>query len=202
MKKIILSLFISLLTINVAYAEISKETYETVQSLINLMESLSKSDEYIKQAVSGENIIVNEISKLDFSKPSAIYSVATENIVKLTLETFKTPKNTEPFIEKSAVNSIAYLINGNHGMDNIIASSVLSVYTTTVDKSVESSEVYLFTYEHNYALVVTFIAGEKKSISINVSPIMLIDIENYKPTSKDSVLKALDYPMFMIEKVD
>lgn len=139
--------------------------------MVENMNELAASDEYISSLASVEDM-KKVIAGMPAATPvKAVYSISVDE--KQALEMlfangdFKLSATLDTWLKGKVYTSIPTYISGQSGALTLAATSVLTYSTSFVCETLTSPVLYLYCYEGDYCVMVTFIPGQDGAVSAN-----------------------------------
>ena len=155
-----------------------KSLYEQGLGVIALMAEAAQAEEYVGAYTGNPEImeIIQNIGTGDYTTPTAVYSLSVSDEVllgMLGLENLNgiSAKLKENLLSRS-FGSLITQINGYAGVNNLAASSVLTLGKSFVDSSLTEDVIYIYTFENALPVAVSFTVGENGSVSAGGNFIM------------------------------
>lgn len=155
-----------------------KSIYDHGLDVISLMSEAAGSEEYV-QAYTGNPEIMEKIQAIgegDYTAPKAVYSMTAseENLLAMlgAEDVNGISEELKITLTNRALAAMTTQINGWCGVNELAASSVLTMGKTFVDSSLEENVIYIYIYENALPVAVTFTKGEDSSVSASGTFVM------------------------------
>lgn len=175
--------------------------------IVSLMNEMVRSEDY--QAAMNPGVsLQSEVEKIaagDYTKASAVYEIRIpddtyENIMQVGLDgAGKDDLSADlyAYLEQKMLSSIALQINARYiGTSALAASSIFTATKTFVNTELENGTIYLYTFEHGYPVMISFVRGDDGTVSAIGYFIMDSDLSG--ATQKD-VENMLGNTMFLMD---
>ena len=155
-----------------------KSVYDQGLDVISLMAEAAYTEEYVAAYTGNPEImeIIQNIGAGDYTTPKAVYSLSVSDEILLSMLGLENLSSISAELKDNllsrSVGSLITQINGYAGVNNLAASSVLTLGKTFVDSSVTEDMIYIYTFENALPVAVTFTVGENGSVSAGGNFIM------------------------------
>lgn len=155
-----------------------KSLYEHGLSVISLMEEAASTEEYVGAYTGNPEImeIIQNVGGGDYTTPKAVYSISVSDEVLLSMLGLENPNGISAELKDNLLNrsfgSLITQINGYAGVNNLAASSVLTLGKSFVDSTLTEDVIYIYTFENSFPVAVTFSVGENGAVSADGNFIM------------------------------
>lgn len=155
-----------------------KSLYEQGLGVISLMAEAAQSEEYVGAYTGNPEImeIIQNVGAGDYSAPKAVYSLSVSDEVLLSMLGLENLNGISAELKDTLLSrsfaSLITQINGYAGVNNLAASSVLTLGKSFVDSTITEDVIYIYTFENAFPVAVTFTVGENGAVSANGNFIM------------------------------
>lgn len=155
-----------------------KSLYEHGLSVISLMAEAASTEEYAGAYTGNPEImeIIQNVGAGDYTTPKAVYSLSVSDDVLLSMLGLENLNGISAGLKDNLLSrsfgSLITQINGYAGVNNLAASSVLTLGKSFVDGSLAEDVIYIYTFESAFPVAVTFTVGENGAISAGGNFIM------------------------------
>ena len=155
-----------------------KSLYEHGLSVISLMAEAASTEEYVGAYTGNPEImeIIQNVGGGDYTTPKAVYSLSVSDEVLLSMLGLENPNGISVELKDNLLNrsfgSLITQINGYAGVNNLAASSVLTLGKSFVDSTLTEDVIYIYTFENAFPVAVTFSVGENGAVSADGNFIM------------------------------
>ncbi len=169
MKKRIITMIVtlSLALLSTGCGAEKKERPSLYDKGLSCVATLSEelNEEYVGyfSSYSGHAEIVKELAKQDYSKPESVYELKYPDgglkqfVLSLSLGNMSTDDIPDTILERaSGFSYLANMINARLGAEYLALSSILSAEELFVNEAVTEQVAYLFFYEDDYPVMVSF----------------------------------------------
>lgn len=188
----------------------SETLYRQGLDVVSLMSEMAGNDDFGQMA--GSNEIENVVENIrcgDYSKPSAVYRInmsdgILEQIISISgVNSEDFTRELKEYMQKRMKKSMASMINANYGASAVAASAIYHADKIFVYNEGEKDEIYIYTYDTGYPVMVTFTAGEEGAFLADGS--FILDDE-FEADTKEKFQEFLDETMYFkgcsAEKLD
>lgn len=156
--------------VNTETASDLKTLYQQGLDVISLMSDMAESDDFAQMAGSNEiKDAAENIREGDYSKPSAVYRIdmsegMLEQMISISgMDSQDFTGELKTYMQKRMKKSLAGMINANYGTSAVAASTIYRVDKIFAYNEDENDEIYIYTYDTGYPIMVTFTAGEGRA---------------------------------------
>ena len=155
-----------------------KSLYEQGLGVISLMAEAAQAEEYVGAYTGNPEImeIIQNVGAGDYTAPKAVYSLSVSDEVLLSMLGLENPNGISAELKDNLLNrsfgSLITQINGYAGVNNLAASSVLTLGKSFVDSTLTEDVIYIYTFENAFPVAVTFSVGENGAVSAGGNFIM------------------------------
>lgn len=155
-----------------------KSLYEQGLAVVSLMAEAAQSEEYVGAYTGNPEImgIIQNVGNGDYTTPKAVYSIAVNEEILLAMLGLENLDGISAELKDTLLSrtfgSLITQINGYAGVNNLAASSVLTLGKSFVDSSLTEDVIYIYTYENALPVAVTFSVGENGAVSAGGNFIM------------------------------
>lgn len=158
-----------------------KSLYEQGLGVISLMAEAAQAEEYVGAYTGNPEImeIIQSVGARDYTTPKAVYSLSVSDEVLLSMLGLENPNGISAELKDNLLSrsfgSLIAQINGYAGVNNLAASSVLTLGKSFVDSTLAEDVIYIYTFENAFPVAVTFTVGENGAVSVSGNFIMYED---------------------------
>ncbi|MBR5566149.1 MAG: hypothetical protein IKW08_08320 [Roseburia sp.] len=155
-----------------------KSLYEQGLGVIALMAEAAQAEEYVGAYTGNPEImeIIQNVAAGDYTTPTAVYSLSVNDEVLLSMLGLENLKGISAELKENLLSrsfgSLITQINGYAGVNNLAASSVLTLGKSFVDSSITEDVIYIYTFENAFPVAVSFTVGENGAVSAGGNFIM------------------------------
>lgn len=155
-----------------------KSLYEQGLGVISLMAEAAQAEEYVGAYTGNPEImeIIQNVGAGDYTTPKAVYSLSVSDEVLLSMLGLENLNGISAELKENLLSrtfgSLITQINGYAGVNNLAASSVLTLGKTFVDSSLTEDVIYIYTFENAFPVAVSFSVGENGAVSAGGNFIM------------------------------
>lgn len=155
-----------------------KSLYEQGLGVISLMAEAASAEEYVGAYTGNPEIleIIQNVAAGDYTTPTAVYSLSVREEVLLSMLGLENLNGISAELKDNLLSrsfvSLITQINGYAGVNNLAASSVLTLGKSFVDISLTEDVIYIYAFENALPVAVTFTVGENGSVSAGGNFIM------------------------------
>ena len=155
-----------------------KSLYEQGLGVISLMSEAASAEEYAGAYTGNPEIlaIIQNVGAGDYTAPKAVYSLSVSDEVLLSMLGLENLNGISAELKENLLSrsfgSLIIQINGYAGVNNLAASSVLTLGKSFVDSSLTEDVIYIYTFENAFPVAVTFSVGENGAVSAGGNFIM------------------------------
>ena len=158
-----------------------KSLYEQGLGVISLMAEAAQAEEYVGAYTGNPEImrIIQNVGAGDYTTPKAVYSLSVNDEVLLSMLGLENLNGISAELKDNLLSrsfgSLITQINGYAGVNNLAASSVLTLGKSFVDSTLAEDVIYIYTFENAFPVAVTFTVGENGAVSAGGNFIMYED---------------------------
>lgn len=155
-----------------------RSLYEQGLDVISLMAEAAGTEEYVGAYTGNPEImgIIENIGSGDYTRPKAVYALSVNETVLLGMLGLENADSISDELKDNLLSrtfgSLITQINGYAGVNNLAASSVLTLGKSFVDNTLTEDVIYIYTYENALPVAVTFSVGENGAVSAGGNFIM------------------------------
>lgn len=155
-----------------------KSLYEQGLGVISLMAEAAQAEEYVGAYTGNPEImeIIQNVGAGDYTTPKAVYSLSVNDEVLLSMLGLENLNGISAELKDNLLSrsfgSLITQINGYAGVNNLAASSVLTLGKSFVDSTLAEDVIYIYTFENALPVAVSFTVGENGSVSAGGNFIM------------------------------
>lgn len=155
-----------------------KSLYEQGLGVISLMAEAASAEEYVGAYTGNPEImeIIQNVAAGDYTTPTAVYSLSVNDEVLLSMLGLENLNVISAELKENLLSrsfgSLITQINGYAGVNNLAASSVLTLGKSFVDSSITEDVIYIYTFENAFPVAVSFTVGENGAVSAGGNFIM------------------------------
>lgn len=182
----------------------TKSLYSQGLEVVQLMDEITESEEYIDIAVP-DNLksVVKELADGDYSTPKTVYSIEVSEKDLATIAEMNSfdniSDNLKHLIMSKVCNSFITRVNSMGGVEDVAVSGICTAGKTFVNENADKNIIYLYTYENTAPIAVTFIKGDDNSVSANGTFVMYDD---FKCGSADEIKDFFNYITVEVTEVN
>lgn len=194
---------------NQGTAGASSSLYEEGLALVSDMYALANDEAYMEVAASTDGIKehIDAFASCSYDKPSGVYRAV--NIINLTgaavlkevLEKGTLSEAADRRIKNiSGAQFCNILVARMGGAQNLAALSIISTSSCFVNLSLKEPEVYIYTYENGYPVIVSFVPGKNGAVSASAQCLLA---DSFRGANAEAVTNALGiiYPGFGLDEI-
>lgn len=155
-----------------------KTLYKHGMDVVAIMAEAARTEDYTRAYTGSSDLmeIIEKVGEGDYSSPKAVYSVTVSEEAILGMLGMENLDGFSDALKETllsrAVGSLTTQINGYAGVNNLAASSVLTLGKSFVDKNLADDVIYIYTFENGYPVAITFTVGENGAVSAGGNFIM------------------------------
>ena len=155
-----------------------KSLYEQGLGVISLMAEAAQAEEYVEAYTGNPEImeIIQNVGAGDYTAPKAVYSISVNDEVLLSMLGLENLNGISAELKDNLLSrsfgSLITQINGYAGVNNLAASSVLTLGKSFIDSTLAEDVIYIYTFENAFPVAVTFTVGENGAVSAGGNFIM------------------------------
>ena len=155
-----------------------KSLYEQGLGVISLMAEAAQAEEYVGAYTGNPEImeIIQNVGAGNYTAPKAVYSFSVSDEVLLSMLGQENLNGISAELKDNLLSrsfgSLITQINGYAGVNNLAASSVLTLGKSFVDSTLAEDVIYIYTFENALPVAVSFTVGENGSVSAGGNFIM------------------------------
>ena len=155
-----------------------KSLYEQGLGVISLMAEAAQAEEYVGAYTGNPEImeIIQNVGAGDYTTPKAVYSLSVSDEVLLSMLGQENLNGISAELKDNLLSrsfgSLITQINGYAGVNNLAASSVLTLGKSFVDSTLAEDVIYIYIFENALPVAVSFTVGENGSVSAGGNFIM------------------------------
>ncbi len=186
----------------------SVSLYERGMELTAIISELSKNEQYVDAVLPSRESSMQElfdsIKGMDYSKPEHVYriknmdEVVSAGMVMLTkVDVDKCSEAVKKHLEKRLVNAISnYIIGQRTSVTALAVSSCFITETSFTDASVKDYEVYIYTYQNAYPVMVCFVPGKDGSVVASAGYII---VDDFIGADEETLSEDISFTMLNIK---
>jgi len=172
--------------------------------VVELIEEAINSKEYVMIYSASEQItrVIEEVAEGDFSELEAVYSIRIDEddlLEMADVDLDDMPESLQKVMKSKMAGSVANMINARSGAEKLATSSIISMGKTFAFKEEVENQIYLYIFEDAKPIMVSFVAGEDKTVSAGGT---VIFADNFECDSADDVEDLLREYDADVEEVD
>jgi len=172
--------------------------------VVELIEEAINSKEYVMIYSASEQItrVIEEVAEGDFSELEAVYSIRIneDDLLEMAdVDLDDMPESLQKVMKSKMAGSVANMINARSGAEKLATSSIISMGKTFAFKEEVENQIYLYIFEDAKPIMVSFVAGEDKTVSAGGT---VIFADNFECDSADDVEDLLREYDADVEEVD
>jgi len=172
--------------------------------VVELIEEAINSKEYVRIYSASEQItrVIEEVAEGDFSELEAVYSIRIDEddlLEMADVDLDDMPESLQKVMKSKMAGSVANMINARSGAEKLATSSIISMGKTFAFKEEVENQIYLYIFEDAKPIMVSFVAGEDKTVSAGGT---VIFADNFECDSADDVEDLLREYDADVEEVD
>ena len=172
--------------------------------VVELIEEAINSEEYVMIYSASEQItrVIEEVAKGDFSELEAVYSIRIDEddlLEMADVDLDDMPESLQKVMKSKMAGSVANMINARSGAEKLATSSIISMGKTFAYEEEVENQIYLYIFEDAKPIMVSFVAGEDKTVSAGGTVIFADDFECDSADDVEDLLREYDAD---VEEVD
>ncbi|MBR6664091.1 MAG: hypothetical protein IKL22_00050 [Lachnospiraceae bacterium] len=172
--------------------------------VVELIEEAINSKEYVMIYSASEQItrVIEEVAEGDFSELEAVYSIRIDEddlLEMADVDLDDMPESLQKVMKSKMAGSVANMINARSGAEKLATSSIISMGKTFAFKEEVENQIYLYIFEDAKPIMVSFVAGEDKTVSAGGTVIFVDDFECDSADDVEDLLREYDAD---VEEVD
>lgn len=172
--------------------------------VVELIEEAINSKEYVMIYSASEQItrVIEEVAEGDFSELEAVYSIRIDEddlLEMADVDLDDMPESLQKVMKSKMAGSVANIINARSGAEKLATSSIISMGKTFAFKEEVENQIYLYIFEDAKPIMVSFVAGEDKTVSAGGTVIFADDFECDSADDVEDLLREYDAD---VEEVD
>ena len=172
--------------------------------VVELIEEAINSKEYVRIYSASEQItrVIEEVAEGDFSELEAVYSIRIDEddlLEMADVDLDDMPESLQKVMKSKMAGSVANMINARSGAEKLATSSIISMGKTFAFKEEVENQIYLYIFEDAKPIMVSFVAGEDKTVSAGGTVIFADDFECDSADDVEDLLREYDAD---VEEVD
>ena len=172
--------------------------------VVELIEEAINSKEYVRIYSASEQItrVIEEVAEGDFSELEAVYSIRIneDDLLEMAdVDLDDMPESLQKVMKSKMAGSVANMINARSGAEKLATSSIISMGKTFAFKEEVENQIYLYIFEDAKPIMVSFVAGEDKTVSAGGTVIFADDFECDSADDVEDLLREYDAD---VEEVD
>lgn len=172
--------------------------------VVELIEEAINSKEYVMIYSASEQItrVIEEVAEGDFSELEAVYSIRIDEddlLEMADVDLDDMPESLQKVMKSKMAGSVANMINARSGAEKLATSSIISMGKTFAFKEEVENQIYLYIFEDAKPIMVSFVAGEDKTVSAGGTVIFADDFECDSADDVEDLLREYDAD---VEEVD
>ncbi|MBR3824486.1 MAG: hypothetical protein IKJ39_04730 [Lachnospiraceae bacterium] len=172
--------------------------------VVELIEEAINSKEYVMIYSASEQItrVIEEVAEGDFSELEAVYSIRIDEddlLEMADVDLDDMPESLQKVMKSKMAGSVANMINAWSGAEKLATSSIISMGKTFAFKEEVENQIYLYIFEDAKPIMVSFVAGEDKTVSAGGTVIFADDFECDSADDVEDLLREYDAD---VEEVD
>ena len=212
MKKLLLLVVICFLCLTAVSCDApSKSLTQRCDEIVSAVAEMVNSDEYVQAMIGGISAYDEEISKIkavDFSKVQAKYELGfsqddlLKKLYSQKVDVEKLPESLKDKLSLGLGSSLASFINSKAGTDEMIASSLFAASKCFVDETVKESKFFLYVFEPDCSMLISFVPNEDGAVSASGALIMNEAFENGSAEQIEASLKKFGFGEIAVKIVE
>ena len=172
--------------------------------VVELIEEAINSKEYVRIYSASEQItrVIEEVAEGDFSELEAVYSIRIDEddlLEMADVDLDDMPESLQKVMKSKMAGSVANMINARSGAEKLATSSIISMGKTFAFKEEVENQIYLYIFEDAKPIMVSFVAGEDKTVSAGGTVIFADDFECDSADDVEDLLREYDADVEEIE---
>jgi len=172
--------------------------------VVELIEEAINSKEYVMIYSASEQItrVIEEVAEGDFSELEAVYSIRIDEddlLEMADVDLDDMPESLQKVMKSKMAGSVANMINARSGAEKLATSSIISMGKTFAFKEEVENQIYLYIFEDAKPIMVSFVAGEDKTVSAGGTVIFADDFECDSADDVEDLLREYDADVEEIE---
>lgn len=181
-----------------------KKLVDHGMDVVELIEEAINSEEYVMIYSASEQItrVIEEVAKGDFSELEAVYSIRIDEddlLEMADVDLDDMPESLQKVMKSKMAGSVANMINARSGAEKLATSSIISMGKTFAYEEEVENQIYLYIFEDAKPIMVSFVAGEDKTVSAGGTVIFADDFECDSADDVEDLLREYDADVEEVE---
>lgn len=182
----------------------NKRLVDHGMEVVELIEEAINSKEYVMIYSASEQItrVIEEVAEGDFSELEAVYSIRIDEddlLEMADVDLDDMPESLQKVMKSKMAGSVANMINARSGAEKLATSSIISMGKTFAFKEEVENQIYLYIFEDAKPIMVSFVAGEDKTVSAGGTVIFADDFECDSADDVEDLLREYDADVEEVE---